>query len=342
MQPVKKEPSHPSSKNKAEKASLYHSVWRWHFYAGIIFAPFLIILAVTGAIYLFKPQIEEVLYKDYYEVTPEGDKVTPSEQIEEVKELYPDAAVTAYRPGEDVSRSSEVTISSNSESMTVFINPYTGEFMGTLKSEDRIMNKIEEFHGELMAGTTGDRIVELAACWAIVLIVTGFFLWFPKKKKQGMAGVLYPRYTKRKSILRRDLHAVPAFWITAGMFFLIMTGLPWSGLWGTNFQNFATNTGEGYPPSVWTGSAPTSEVQTKDIDNVPWAAENLDVPVSDIQGLTPLSINDVVDIADAQDIHPSYTIYIPNEKDGVYTSPLFRRKLRMKPRFISTSTLAPF
>ncbi len=38
---------------KTTKAALYKSVWRWHFYAGIIFAPFLIILAVTGSIYLF-------------------------------------------------------------------------------------------------------------------------------------------------------------------------------------------------------------------------------------------------------------------------------------------------
>lgn len=31
----------------------YRAVWRWHFVAGIITAPFLIVLAVTGAIYLF-------------------------------------------------------------------------------------------------------------------------------------------------------------------------------------------------------------------------------------------------------------------------------------------------
>lgn len=31
----------------------YRAVWRWHFVAGIIIAPFLIVLTVTGAIYLF-------------------------------------------------------------------------------------------------------------------------------------------------------------------------------------------------------------------------------------------------------------------------------------------------
>lgn len=309
------------NKNHA-KASLYKAVWRWHFYAGIIFAPFLIILAITGSIYLFKPQIEQVLYQDYYEVTPQGERITAAELIEEVKRLYPDAVVTTYRPGENAERSSEVGIISNNESLTVFMNPYTGKSLGELNNEDRIMDKIEEFHGELMAGMIGDRIVELAACWAIVLIVTGLFLWLPRKRKD-LSGVLYPRLNKGKKIFRRDLHAVPAFWITAGMLFLIMTGLPWSGLWGNQFQTIVTNSGAGYPPSVWIGDAPESIVKTKDIADVPWAAENLEVPKSDIQGFVPISIDDVVDIADQEGMHPSYTVIFPSEKEGVFTLSAF-------------------
>ncbi|PWW28960.1 putative iron-regulated membrane protein [Cytobacillus oceanisediminis] len=312
-------------KPQQPNTALYRTVWRWHFYAGIIFAPFLFILAVTGAIYLFKPQIEGVLFQDYYEVTPQGEKIPASQQIEEMKKLYPDAAVTAYRPGESADRSSEVSILSNNESLTVFINPYTGETLGELNSEERIMDKIEELHGELMAGTLGDRIVELAACWAVVLIVTGLYLWFPKKK-QTISGVLFPRLNKGKKTFRRDLHAVPAFWVTAGMLFLIMTGLPWSGFWGTNFQSIATNSGEGYPPSVWVGSAPESTIKTKDIADVPWAAENLDLPVSDIQGFIRLPIDDVVSIADREGVHPSYSIYIPQDKTGVYTLSAFPPK----------------
>nr|WP_315362949.1 PepSY domain-containing protein [Cytobacillus firmus] len=312
-------------KPQQPNTALYRTIWRWHFYAGIIFAPFLIILAVTGAIYLFKPQIEGVLYQDYYQVTPQGEKISASQQIEEAKKLYPDAAVTVYRPGESADRSSEVGIVNNDESLTVFINPYTGESLGELNSEDRIMDKIEEFHGELMAGTLGDRIVELAACWAVVLIVTGLYLWFPKKKP-GMGGVLFPRLNRGKKTFRRDLHAVPAFWVTAGMLFLIMTGLPWSGFWGTNFQSMTTNTGQGYPPAIWVGSGPQSTIQTKDIADVPWAAENFVVPASDIQGFIRLPIDDVVSIAEREGVHPCYSIYIPQDKSGVYTLSAFPPK----------------
>jgi len=310
---------------KQTKTSLYQTIWRWHFYAGLIFAPFLIILSVTGSIYLFKPEIEQMLYKEYYEVTPQGEKIPASLQIDEVLKIYPDAVVTKYRPGEDATRSSEITITSNQESYTVFIDPYTGQSLGLLNNEDRIMDKIEEFHGELMAGTIGDRIVELVACWAIVLIVTGLYLWFPRKKG-GLLGILVPRFHKGKKILRRDLHAIPAVWITGGMLFLIMTGLPWSGFWGNQFQSVVTNTGQGYPPSVWIGSAPISTIQTEDIADVPWAAETLDVPKSTLEGFVQLSIDDVVSIANRIGVHPSYTVIYPRDKEGVFTLTAFPPK----------------
>ena len=36
----------------------YRAVWRWHFYASLFCIPFVIVLAASGSIYLFKPQIE--------------------------------------------------------------------------------------------------------------------------------------------------------------------------------------------------------------------------------------------------------------------------------------------
>ena len=310
---------------KKKNGSLYKTIWRWHFYAGLIIAPFLILLAVTGSIYLFQPQIEQQLYHEYYEVTPVGEKIAADQQIATVKKSYPGATVTSYRPGETDDRSNEVGISLDNEAYTIFMDPYTGYEIGKLNNSDRIMDKVEEIHGELMIGTTGDRIVELVTCWAIVLIITGLYLWFPRKNK-GMAGILYPRIHKGKKIFQRDLHAVPAFWVTAGMLFLIMTGLPWSGSWGNNFQNVVTNAGFGYPPSVWVGSAPESITKTKEIADVPWAAENIDVPESTFQDFKPLSIDNLMQVAVREGLDPSYTIFIPQTPEGVYTFSAFPAK----------------
>lgn len=323
---MKKEETKTAAAPDKQKGNAFHkTVWRWHLYAGLLFAPLLVLLAVTGSVYLFKAEIENVLYQDYYEVPAQGERVAVSEQIDEVSRLYPEAVMTKYRPGESDTRSSEVTITTDGESLTVFMDPYTGKRIGELNNEDRIMDEIEEIHGELMAGTLGDRIVELAASWAVVLIVTGLLLWLPKKKN-GMAGVLFPRLRKGPKLRRRDLHVVPAVWLSAGLLFLIMTGLPWSGLWGANFQAITTNTGEGYPPSVWVGDAPSSGVETQAIAEVPWAAETLDVPLSSVEGFVPVSLDQVVETAERENIHPSYSVFIPQEPEGVYTLSVFPPK----------------
>ena len=55
------------------KAILAHrTVWRWHFYAGLFCIPFVIILSLTGAAYLFKPQVEAILDRPYDGLVVEG------------------------------------------------------------------------------------------------------------------------------------------------------------------------------------------------------------------------------------------------------------------------------
>ncbi|MDB5682759.1 MAG: PepSY protein, partial [Sphingomonas bacterium] len=43
----------------------YNAICRWHFYAGPFFIPFLLWLAVTGAIYLFRPRIAARIDRPY-------------------------------------------------------------------------------------------------------------------------------------------------------------------------------------------------------------------------------------------------------------------------------------
>ena len=43
----------------SDRSQLFRQrLWRWHLIAGLVVCPFAILLSITGAIYLFKPQIE--------------------------------------------------------------------------------------------------------------------------------------------------------------------------------------------------------------------------------------------------------------------------------------------
>src|SRR6202012_1228906 len=45
--------------------ALYRTIWRWHFYAALFPLPCVALLATTGAIYLFKPQIDAWIDRPY-------------------------------------------------------------------------------------------------------------------------------------------------------------------------------------------------------------------------------------------------------------------------------------
>lgn len=298
--------------------SLYRAVWRWHFYAGIIFAPFIILLAITGIIYLFKPQIENIIYKDYYYVEVGKEKLTAEQQIEAVKEMYPNTYIMQYKPAFEADHSAEIGIAGKDGIITVFVNPYNGKILGDLKADEKFMSEVKSLHGELMIGTIGDRIVEMAACWAMILLITGLYLWWPRNKR-NIFGTLIPRFTKGKRIILRDLHAVPAFWFSLFVSIFILTGLPWSGLWGDLINRVATMTQTGYPTGLWDGNVPKSIVPSKEVATVPWAAENLPVPESDQAAVSPLSVTQVMKIANENKVEKGYAITFPQEEKGVYT-----------------------
>jgi uncharacterized iron-regulated membrane protein len=72
-----------------ERTALYRTIWRWHFYAGLLVIPFVLILSVTGAIYLFKPQIDRWEEREFRELGTTG-AVSPDAQL---------AAALAANPG---------------------------------------------------------------------------------------------------------------------------------------------------------------------------------------------------------------------------------------------------
>ncbi|MEK5325809.1 PepSY-associated TM helix domain-containing protein [Aeribacillus sp. FSL M8-0254] len=58
---------------------------------------------------------------------------------------------------------------------------------------------------------------------------------------------------------------------------------------------------------------------TKEIADVPWAAENLPVPESSPKGMKTISVDKVMQIAEKNNVQPGYRIAFPDGETGVYT-----------------------
>ncbi len=133
----------------------------------------------------------------------------------------------------------------------VFVSPQ-GRVLANLDPDARISETVSRIHGSLMIGKIGDWLVELAASWAIVMIVTGLYLWWPRER--GFAGVIWPR----RRALVRDLHAVTGFWVSGLALVLLVSGLPWASVWGNAFRSVRAELGLVKSASDWKlrGAAP--------------------------------------------------------------------------------------
>lgn len=301
---------------------MYAAVWRWHFYAGIIFAPFLIILALSGAVYLFKPQIESALYGHLYEVDKVGEKrLSLVELTERVKEKYPHDSVVSVTLEKEANRTVKIGMMDKGEMVFAFVNPYTGKVQGALRADENWTEIAKKIHSELLiGGTAANRFVELAACWGFILLATGLYLWWPRQSF-SVLGTFWPRWRAKKRLAWRDWHAVTGIWLSIGILLLIVTGMPWTGVMGEAINRVATATNTGYPPFAFSfGPKPESKVVTKDVaQDVPWAAEQLPVPSVHTHNTTSLSLDDVYAIAEAKKVKKPFTISLPQGPKGVFT-----------------------
>src|SRR6188768_2142387 len=239
----------------AATQSLYRTLWRWHFYAGLFVIPFVLVLSMSGAVFLFKPQIERWEERAFQQL-PAAGAVAPSEQVAAALAALPGATLHSYRLPQQTGDAAMVHLAlADQHSMRdVFVSPQ-GKVLGSLDPDARVAEVVRRIHGQLLLGTRGSWLVELAASWAIVMVITGLYLWWPRGR--GTAGVLWPR---RRSLLR-DLHAVTGFWVASFVLVLLITGLPWAGVWGSAFSALRTQMGWVQGTSDWSiGGTPASAV----------------------------------------------------------------------------------
>lgn len=240
-------PSHPR---------WYNAVWRWHFYAGLLCMPFVLWLAATGTIYLWKPQIEAWLDRPHDQLEPAGPRATPEAQVSAALAAVPGSSLRKYQLPERPQEATRIFVANADGERRVLVDPYRLRVLRVERERDRPMRVVADLHGQLRAGNWGSVLVEVAACWTAVMLLTGLYLWWPRGR--GLGGVLYPRLGRIGRGFWRDLHAVAGIWVAALALLLIATGLPWAKFWGGYLQEIRHVTGTADGPQDWPSGAPSA------------------------------------------------------------------------------------
>jgi uncharacterized iron-regulated membrane protein len=185
------------------------------------------------------------------------------------------------------------------------------------------MDLVRKLHSLEYFGWLPNRIIEIVGGWVLMLVVTGVYLWWPRKQ---MGGVVSVRGTPGRRVFWRDLHAVTGAFAGLFIFFMAITGMPWSGYWGAKVGSYADQAGLGYPPEFW-NEVPNSTVPMKDaMTKTSWLLENAAMPESTPTGAAPIGIDRAVAIFDGLGIHSGYAIDLPDGETGVYSASVFPDK----------------
>src|SRR5690606_17864881 len=124
------------------------------------------------------------------------------------------------------------------------VDPHDARLTGEIEGEG-LMGTIKRLHSLEILGRPFNILVEVVAGWAIILVATGVFLWWPRKRD---AAVAVPRLSSPAARpFWRDLHAVTGLYVGGVVAFLAVTGMPWSAVWGDVFLNQMRASGLGRP-----------------------------------------------------------------------------------------------
>lgn len=273
---------------------LYLAAWRWHFYAGIVVVPFLMLLSCTGLVMLLAPPLDAWRNADRHVVAAPSDQ-TPlpaSRILELVGAAHPDSRMVTYLPPATADRTARVAVTRSGpghgsdhgghgapSTLTVYVDPYDGRELGVEDPTSTLYAWAKGLHGTLLLGQIGDVVVEIVAGFAVLLLLSGLYLAWPRDGRSWRTRLRpgLPRYRDRAGW--RDLHGAIGVWLALPLSFFLISGLAWTGVWG------------GRIVQAWSSipaaelEAPASERRHQSLNRVPlnempWALEQTPLPLA--------------------------------------------------------------
>ena len=283
----------------------FRAVWRWHFYAGLVVLPFLMLMALTGGLYLYKAEIEDVAYRSLATIEVGQTRTSPDQWQRAAEQAVGGTAAAVVIPDRP-DRAVQVRVRTDQGERTAFVDPWTGQVTGTVGGQG-VMEVVKKLHSLELFGKPFNILVEIVAGWAIILGSTGLFLWWPRKGRDVAVPPPRPGDPARRPFWR-NAHAVTGLYAGGIILFLALTGMPWSAVWGDKFLNVMRESGLGRPPAPAAASPWSHGKGHNAPSGTGWTMEHavLHAP-NEGQGV----LSRVIATAEAKGMGAPYTVSIP-------------------------------
>jgi uncharacterized iron-regulated membrane protein len=274
----------------ARRRSLF---WRIHFWAALIASPFALIAAFTGILYIFTPQIEGVLYGALDRVAPAGTMRPLDDAVDAATDTAPDGlelrwVVPAYGERDSVKAyfaparhmaghegHHHGPDAGAAKPTVVYVNPYTAAVLGSQVEAERFGNWSRKLHSSVLQGDGWRWMIELAASWLMVMLITGIVLWWPLDNQSAV-----PQKGAKGRLAWKQWHAFAGIILSVISLTIVTTGLTWSRYAGNQIRaardiagqappqmprNLKSTVIEGSTPLNWQSSWTTARRQVPDV-----------------------------------------------------------------------------
>lgn len=246
-----------------KKKTLKYWVGRLHLWLGLASGIIVLIVSITGCLFVFQKEISETIWREkYFVIPPEVSVQQPLSRMQKTAQavLGPDKPINDITTYRDPGRSWEfMAYNINDTALgyfgsvgyyeSVFINPYTGEVTGTRDYKYDFFSIVKSIHWSLLLNTKyGQPIVGWSTLIFVLMLITGLVLWWPKKWTKALRNRSFK--IKWKAGFKRvnyDLHNVPGFYTLIPALIISMTGLVWAFTWFEDMV-YAAAAGTTKPP----------------------------------------------------------------------------------------------
>jgi uncharacterized iron-regulated membrane protein len=203
-----------------------------HLWLGLGSGVVVFIVAITGCIYAFQAEIQNMT-QPYRFVEIQQAPVLPPSQLRAIaEEQLPGKhihAVMYNRPG----RAAQVFFYGYEPAYyySVYLNPYTGAVQKVVDMEHNFFGFILDGHFYLwLPDAIGQPVVATATLVFVVMLITGLVLWWPKNRKASKQRFTI-KWNARWRRKNYDLHNVLGFYAMVIGLVLGFTGLVWGFQW---------------------------------------------------------------------------------------------------------------
>ena len=218
-------------------------IHKMHLWLGLSSGLVVFIVAVTGCIYAFQTEIQD-LTQPYRFVEKEGTEMLPPSEISQIadaalpgKHLHAVLYPTGKRAAQAIYYSFE-----EHYYFFVYVDQFTGEVLKVKDEFADFFRIVLDGHFYLwLPPEIGQPVVASFTLVFLLMIISGLILWWPKNKK-GTSKSFKIKWDARWRRKNFDLHQVLGFYVMIFTLVFALTGLVWGFSWFRDIY-YATTTG---------------------------------------------------------------------------------------------------